>query len=266
MSYASSRFTTAHVLAPLLLLLPIPLPAAEPPGALWDFEAPETGWKPRDQTVTVERVDGRGATEASRAFLRVRGRIEGGWNYATTEARPIEAGRLYRLSAWIRVDRLGPATPRPYLKCEFVGDDPKADLGRAETGAADQDPLGRWQRVEGEFRIPDGAVRGWVALEKGGPGPMEIDAGLDDVRLEPIARLSALERYRLDPIPPPLAAARGVHPRLFLDAKRLAALREAVTTTHAALWKEVRDRADRYAKAGPPAYRAQPDASGDEQL
>lgn len=58
---------------------------------------------------------------------------------------------------------------------------------------------------------------------------------------------------------------RGVHPRLYLDHSRIAELREAVPTTHASMWKQVRDLADRAVRRGPPAYRER-DASGDEQL
>ena len=83
----------------------------------------------------------------------------------TADARPLQAGRLYRLSAWVRVDHTGPTTPMPFLKCEFVGADPKADLGRANTEACDAAKAGRWQHLAGEFRTPDGTVRGWVALE-----------------------------------------------------------------------------------------------------
>ena len=56
-----------------------------------------------------------------------------------------------------------------------------------------------------------------------------------------------------------LERLRGVHPRLYLDAKRLAALREAVKTTHAPLWARLRLEADQLAKKGPPAYRADKD-------
>ncbi len=249
---------------PILLLLL--LMSSGPEAVLWDFEAPEITWRPRAETIALSRVEGRGATETSRAFLRVRGRIEGGWNYANSEPRPLQAGQLYRLSAWVRLDRLGPTTPPPYLKCEFVGADSRSDLGRANTDPCDGTKLGQWQSVQGEFRAPAGTARGWVALEKGGEGTMEIDASLDDVRLDPVSHLSQVEQYRLQPLPKALEARRGVHPRIYLDAKRAAALREAIKSTHAPLWEELKVQADRAVKAGPPAYRAQPDSSGDEQL
>ncbi|MCY2993533.1 MAG: hypothetical protein NTY19_37490 [Planctomycetota bacterium] len=48
------------------------------------------------------------------ASLRIHGRIEGSWNYVTSKTVPMTAGKLYRLSAWVRVDRFGPGTPMPY--------------------------------------------------------------------------------------------------------------------------------------------------------
>jgi len=55
----------------------------------------------------------------------------------------------------------------------------------------------------------------------------------------------------------------GVRPRLFLTAERLAALRDAIQTTHAAQWAIVRRWADSFVKQGPPAYQ---ETSDTEQL
>jgi hypothetical protein len=89
--------------------------------------------------------------------------------------------------------------------------------------------------VTEEFRVPEAARSCWLALEKGISAPTEIDVRLRDVRLQPIARLSVLQRYRLDPIPPLLEAVRGVHPRIYLNDRRIAQLRSAVTSSHQAL-------------------------------
>jgi hypothetical protein len=56
-------------------------------------------------------------------------------------------------------------------------------------------------------------------------------------------------------IPATLDKRRGVHPRLFLDAARLAELRAAVSGSHAALWGPVRERADAITGEVPPPYR-----------
>ncbi len=60
-------------------------------------------------------------------------------------------------------------------------------------------------------------------------------------------------------------AQAAVHPRLFLDVRQAAKLREAIGTTHAELWKAVRQQADRFAAQKPTTYRDDP-APNDEQL
>jgi len=238
--------------------------ATETP-VVWDFEADAAGWRPRAETVAVTRAAA-GATPASRGSLHVRGPIRVGWNYVTSPPRPMTPGGLYRLSAHLRVDTLGPATPAPYLKCEFVGADRRKALGRASTEPYDPARMGTWQRLVGEFRAPKGVVSGWLALEKGTAGPCEIDARLDDVRLEPIDRLTVFDKYLLDPLPEGLAKVRGVHPRLYLTADGFDALRRAIRSTHKPMWDELKALADRYARGGPPKYIRHDRHSGDEQL
>jgi len=72
--------------------------------------------------------------------------------------------------------------------------------------------------------------------------------------------------YDLNPLPPPLEKVRNMHPRLYLNATRVAELRSAIRTTHSDLWAEVRTLADRAVERGAPAYRRNDAQSGDEQL
>jgi hypothetical protein len=258
---------SSAVLGCLVLAAVVAVPAAEADEtvALWNFQGGAEGWQPRADTVTVSHVEG-GAEGERGGSLHVRGPIRVGWNYAISRRVPMTPGDLYRLSARVRVDRLGPGTPTPYLKCEFVAADRRRALGRASTDRYDTAKMGTWQRLAGEFKAPDGVATCWMALEKGTSGPCEIDARLDDVRLERIPRLTVFDRYGLDPLPEPLAAMRGVHPRLYLTADGIAALRRAVRTTHKPMWDEVRDLADRYARSGPRKYVRGDGHSGDEQL
>ena len=233
-----------------------------------DATSDETGsleWQPRDKAIVVEPVaDSTAESKGSRA-IRVHGRIEANWNYAFTREIPIEAGKCYRLSAKVRVDRLGPGTPMPYLKCEFVATEMQLSRGQALTERYAV-PLGKWETLVGEFTVPKGVQACWLALEKGTSGPAEIDAILSEVRLEPIPRLTVLERYRLEPIPAPLEKLRGIHPRIYLSERRIAELREAIKGSHAESWQAVREQADRAVKRGPPTYRERDDSSGEEQL
>ncbi|MCB1127146.1 MAG: heparinase II/III family protein, partial [Verrucomicrobiae bacterium] len=123
-----------------------------------------------------------------------------------------------------------------------------------------------WQELSVEFEAPGATQRFWLALEKGTREPAEIDARLEQITVRPIERLSILEQYRLNPLPPGLQAVRGMHPRLYLDAPRIAALHQALRNTHASVWAELQPLADRAARRGPPPYRREDSYSGDEQL
>lgn len=72
--------------------------------------------------------------------------------------------------------------------------------------------------------------------------------------------------YRLDPVPAPLEALRGVHPRLYLAESRFVQLKKAISGSHRALWEKVKAQADLAVETGPPAYTAEEDRSGKEQL
>lgn len=85
-------------------------------------------------------------------------------------------------------------------------------------------------------------------------------------RAKTIQRLSVYDQYRLKPIPPSLERTRGIHPRLYLDTTRIGELRQAIRTTHASMWNELRELADGAVRRGPPAYRERDSYSGEEQL
>jgi hypothetical protein len=249
----------------VFLMLSLGVEAAGQPIA-WDFESDSGNWRPRAATVKVERVTGVGATENSRACLHIHGSMKENWNYALSGSVSMQAGRLYRLSAWVKVVSAGSKTPMPFLKCEFVASDRRKQMGRAATTHYDAKNLGRWQHLTGEFQAPAGTVSCWLALEKGTSDPTQIDAYLDDVIIEPIDKLTVLSKYDLDPVPSALQKVRNVHPRLYLNAERVEELLRAVQTTHTDLWADLRTLADRAAKQGAPKYRRGDSWSGDEQL
>ena len=257
------RYVSCYLIAQLCLAMSA---AGAAESVVWDFASGDGTWQPRSKTIAAEHATTMGPSGKSLASLRIHGRIEEGWNYANSKPVPMMAGKLYRLSAWLRVDRLGPGTPRPYLKCEFQPADRNHYLGQANTDTYDAAPLGQWQRLCGEFRAPEGTHNAWLALEKGTNGSAEIDACLTDVRLEPIERFGFWDTYRLQPMPPALEKVRGVHPRIYLTSQRSAELREAIKTTHAGMWKKLQAQADQAVRRGPPAYVLDDGHSGDEQL
>jgi len=234
--------------------------------AVSDFTSGSSVWQPRAPSVAVERVSVAGPGGTQTTALRISGRIEGGWNYAASAPLAVAAGKLYRLSAWVRVDRVGPGTPMPYLKGEFPAADRKRPAVQVRTDTCDAGQLRKWQRLSAEFRAPEEARTCWVALEKGTQGPTEIEACLAQVRLESISRFSVLETYRLNPTPPDLEQFRGIHPRLYLTADWIARLRREIHTTHAGIWTKIRQQADAAVRHGPPAYIREDSHSGAEQL
>ena len=229
----------------------------------FDFERGMESWRPIAESIQVSHEKPGAADSAG--CLRVQGRIEGGWNYAASDHLPILPGQLYRLTAQVRVGKLGPETLPPYLKCEF-SDSARNSLDQVHTTAYDTNRLGQWQQLQAEFRTPADARSVWLALEKGTSSPAEIDACLDEIQLETIERLSVFEQYRLTPLPSQLEQVRSVHPRLYLDGSRIAELRSAVTGTHASLWRELQELADREVRRGPPVYIEDDNQSGSEQL
>ena len=242
------------------------LPALAADRVVWDFASEKTAWQPQAKTMAVERVQTVAADGQRIASLRIHGRMDGARNYAASAPAAVVPGQAYRLTAWLRVEHMGEATPMPYLKCEFLGDNRRQVLGQMHTESYDGSQSGKWQQLQGEFASPAAARTCWLALEKGTHGPTEIDAYLADVRLEPIPRLTALDKYHLDPIPAPLEKTRGIHPRLYVNAQRIAELRSAIQSTHAAIWKKIRDQADQAVRRGPPTYILCDRDSGDEQL
>lgn len=217
-----------------------------------------TAWSSSEATVRIEAIAEAAPPGVSGPVLRVSGATSGEvWNYGRTPTQTLQAGRRYRLSGWVRVDRVGTGTPAPSFKCEFV-DSAKRSLGRTRTGIYDLSRLGSWQQLSVEFAPPQGTVGCYAALEKGVQAPTEIEALLAGGALEAISEAAAAAALPVaSPLPP--------HPRLFLDASGFETLRGQIQTTHAAIWRTVQRRADRFAAAPPPAYEP-PATPDDEQL
>lgn len=85
------------------------------PAWLWSAHAADTvpkaqdwQWRPREKTVQVTCAPATGADGKPVNAWHITGPIHGGWNYALTNPVRLEAGRVYRLSAEVRVDSLGP--------------------------------------------------------------------------------------------------------------------------------------------------------------
>lgn len=233
---------------------------AAPP--VYRFDDGPAGWLPVRPSIAVTTGPGHDGTG-----LQVRGTIADGWNYARSPQFDLAADQRYELRLWLRVDLLGEGSPAPFVKVELLAGD-GGSLGRVATGTYDA-RRGGWQELSVRFVPPREVARAWLALEKGTDSPCEIEAVIDEITLvaiEPARSPSLLRPYELDPIPAPLAAQRGRHPRLYLTAERLAALRQACGGTHRELAERLLARADELTARPPPEYREDDGWSGDEQL
>ena len=242
---------------------------------VWDFETAQTGWRALEPGVVVERERDGGAPPGSAGALHIHGRSETGWNYARSEDHPLESGRCYRLSAMLKVDKLGQGASRPFLKCEFETPAGDKEVGRVLTNPYEMLFSGEWQRLIVDFQAPDGVTRCWVSLVKGTDGVAELDALLDDVHIAPIPRVDPFFPYRLESLPASLTSKRGIHPRLYLDsataarkpcARLVESLRTATAASHKGLWLGLKAQADKLAAAGPSAYADHAGEKDEEQL
>ena len=194
------------------------------PGSLTASDVPVSWtWQPRAESITIERVENENPRGGG-GSLHVWGKIDSGWNYIASNRSPVTPGTLYRLSVRLRVDRLGPGTPWPYVKCEFVPDRPGRPLVQIHTDPYDCSRLGQWQELTTEFRVPEGRPSCWLALEKGTSSPTEIDRG----RRSPAPADSPPDRTGAISTQAAPGAPEGgarIHPRLHLNGRRIADLR-----------------------------------------
>jgi hypothetical protein len=239
------------------LLLTLPAYAAIVGSLIFHtFSSDAATWQP------VAGITAEVAADRERgACLHVHGRQAGGWNDVRSPDFPLQAGRKYRLTAWVRVARIEPALA-PFFKVEATG-------GAEVQFTTDHYNLaaGGWQQLAGEFECPQDATGGWVALEKGTSSAVDIDAYLSEVTIVEIDHYSVEDEYRFTAVPAPLAELQHAHPRLYLTDRSLAALKAKLgQEPYASLLARLRRVADRAAEEGPPPYREDDKWSGEEQL
>ena len=189
--------------------------------------------------------------------LHAWGAQDHGWYYLQTPYLPLLPSHTYRLCGWVLVNQLDPACP-PYYRISFMK---KGTFGGWVWAGVDRvtqtyDLWRRgWQELSLEFQCPADATAALLCFENAADGPMDIEAYVDDIRLAEIAGSVDEEGYRFEVVPAPLDELRAAHPRLYLDAARIADLREAITSEpYASLFAQVLQRADRGVQQGPPPY------------
>ena len=90
----------------------------------------------------------------------------------------------YRLTAWLRVDAIDPASSPPYVKIGVNGPDGKW-IENSVSSNYDLRQLGTWQQLTVIAEMPTNAAHAHLAIEKGAYStPITATIRLDDVKLE----------------------------------------------------------------------------------
>ena len=256
----------------LILLLILLSTAATAQTTVRDFESGVADWRATRDSVKLEKAPG-APDDGGSSSLRIHGSGSGFVNYAVdSKTVAMESRQFFRISARVKIDRLGEDTPLPYVKCIFKTDWADNYLGQGLTEAYDTSRMGEWQTLEGEFRVPYGTVRGGHAvggksrLDAAVDAMKDVDITIDTVTLERIPHYTIDDKYFLDPVPEPLENARGVHPRIYLTDARIEELRQAITTTHRDLFREFIGQTDGILRNDPPKYMDESEWSNIEQL
>jgi hypothetical protein len=118
--------------------------------------------------------------------LLISGRQSGNaWSYAQiTLSPPVLPASRYRLSCWMRVDKIDPGAPAPYLKIGLADAHGKW-LTNIQSSRYDLERLGAWQRLVALVETTPDTAGGHLAIEKGTlEGRVAATIRLDDVQLE----------------------------------------------------------------------------------
>ena len=183
------------------------------PGRRWlptlvpnpDFEENIEGWVPHGYRVTRSTE----VCHSGSASLRIEGSMAGQNEYVNTAkntaASPAEIdwlnpGRAYRLTVWLRVDRLGPHTRTPSARIHFR--DASGSRSARHTNRYDISRMGTWQKLSCDFTLPRWNTRNYIAVNTNRRGARECSGLLyvDDVSIVPVekAKADTYEYVRLD--------------------------------------------------------------------
>ncbi len=146
------------------------------------FEQSSDDWS-AGQGVTLS-VDSH-ERHAGAASLRMEGTQKKGWNYAASRTSfAVYPGSKYRLSCWMKVEKLEPKSMPPYFKLG-VSDTDGTWSTNINTQPYDLRRLGQWQHLTAVAETPLDAATGQFAVERGtNQTSSSVKIWLDDVELE----------------------------------------------------------------------------------
>lgn len=176
---------------------PYPGPLSNP-----DYEEGHDGWGARTGFSLAIAPE---AAHSGRAGARVTGKGRGQNEYLVTiydtggtnpmEITGLEPGKTYRVSAWVKVDRITPGAPAPSIRCSIR--DRERTRESFVSNAYDLNRLGTWQRLERVFQAPDHTFSAYVAVNTNTREEVEIDLSVDDWSLAPAGPDAAATPARL---------------------------------------------------------------------
>ncbi|MHB9031366.1 MAG: DUF4962 domain-containing protein, partial [Candidatus Latescibacterota bacterium] len=253
----------------LFLCAPASILPAQPKN--WDFDQENAGWRAEAKTAAISTEKGVSARSGGKACLRVQSTGSTERVLASSGSFLLSTKQFFRLTARVRVDRSAPQNAGPVLKCEFCLTSPGTLLGESALTGYDFSRPGSWQQLSVEFRVPYGTERGRLVIgyptgkAKKTDQTNAVDMYVDDIRLERLDHYTVEGRYLLKPFPASLEKVRSVHPRIFLNERRIRELRESIKTTHATIWKDILAQTDEIAARKPQPYLTEWEYSNIEQ-
>jgi len=169
-----------------------------------DFEQSAEGWPTRGWL--AERTTD--VTHSGEASLKISGSKANQNEYLNTtydaagspfEITWLRPGGVYRLTAWLRVDKLSDDIPGPSMRVTFR--DAGGSRGGAVTNTYDLSKPGTWQKLTADVSVPDYNTRNYLALNTNSRETIDALLYLDDISLVPVEQEEAEQYayYRLGP-------------------------------------------------------------------
>ena len=142
------------------------------------FELGSMGWSP---AAGMELREERTHVHSGACAMRVVGKAEQHYSFASGEWLPVSEGDRWQFSGWMKIDRIDHPTARPNFKFGLYAG--RKYVTNRFTSKYDTSRLGTWQKLETTFTVPEarGINRACIALEKGTKEPAAADIVIDDV-------------------------------------------------------------------------------------
>ena len=176
-----------------------------------DFEETIHGWPARGGAISLDT----GVKHSGRQSLRFEGSLVRQNEYVNTcydtsadpgEIKSLVPNETYRLTCWLRVDKLTPGTPAPSVRLAFR--DAGGTRGSAGTNSYGLAKMGTWQKLSADIKIPEWNTRNYMALNTKTQDKLEALLYLDDISLVP-AKAATKDTYTYMRLAPKEARRSG---------------------------------------------------------